>query len=183
MNDRPVDAITADPRYPIGRFQRPAEISATDRAAAVETIATLPSHLRAAVSGWTDSQLDTPYREGGWTVRQLIHHIADSHGQASTRLRKTLTEENPTIQAYNEKLWAELPDDKSASVECSLVLLEGLHSRWSYLLHHLSEDQWQRTFQHPESGTWTVDAVTQLYSWHSRHHVAHVTALAKARGW
>lgn len=172
-----------NPQYPIGRFARPEQISDSDRKAAVGSIAALPAQLRAAVAGWTDEQLDTPYREGGWTVRQLIHHIADSHGQSSTRLRKALTEENPTVQAYDEKLWAELPDDTDAPVESSLLLLDGLHARWSFLLQHLTPEQWQRTFVHPESGTWTIDAVTQLYSWHSRHHLAHVTELAKARGW
>ncbi|GAA3759749.1 YfiT family bacillithiol transferase [Terriglobus aquaticus] len=173
----------ADPRYPIGKFQRPAQISAAERSSAVEVIRSLPQQLRSAVANWTNEQLDTPYRDGGWTVRQLVHHIADSHGQSSTRLRKALTEDNPTIQAYNEKLWADLPDDREAPVEFSLTLLEGVHARWAYLLDHLSEEQWQRTFQHPESGPWTIDAVTQLYAWHSRHHLAHITELAKARGW
>jgi hypothetical protein len=176
-------ATSADPRYPIGTFQRPSQIASDARIAAIQVIAGLPGQLRSAVDGWTDEQLDTPYRDGGWTVRQLIHHIADSHGQSSTRLRKALTEDNPTIQAYNEKLWAELPDDREAPVEFSLTLLDGVHARWAYLLNHLSEEQWQRTFQHPESGPWTIDAVTQLYAWHSRHHLAHITELAKARGW
>ena len=178
----PSDAVL-DPRYPIGTFQRPQTISAGDRAAAIDTITQLPAQLRTTVNGWTDDQLDTPYREGGWTVRQLIHHIADSHGQSSTRLRKALTEDGPTIQAYDEKLWAELPDDKDAPAELSLTLLDGLHARWSYLLNHLAEEQWQRSFVHPESGVWTIDAVTQLYSWHSRHHLAHINELAKAKGW
>ncbi len=149
----------------------------------METIAALPSQLRAAVAGWTEAQLDTPYREGGWTVRQLVHHIADSHGQSSTRLRKALTEDSPAIQPYDEKLWAELPDSREAPVAFSLAILDGVHARWSYLLHQLSPEQWQRTFVHPESGTWTIDAVTQLYAWHSRHHLAHIAELAKARGW
>ncbi len=173
----------ADLRYPIGKFQRPEQISADDRAAALAAIADLPSQLRATIAGWTEEQLETPYRQGGWTVRQLVHHIADSHGQSSTRLRKALTEHNPTIQPYDEKLWAELPDDKEAPVEFSLAFLDGLHARWSFLLQNLSPEQWQRTFVHPESGSWTIDAVTQLYGWHSRHHLAHITELAKARGW
>lgn len=172
-----------DPRYPIGNFQRLAEIAEANRDEAIAVITALPSKLRAAVAGWTDEQLDTPYREGGWTVRQLIHHIADSHGQSSTRLRKALTENHPTIQAYNEKLWAELPDDREAPVELSLTLLDGVHGRWAYLLQHLSPEQWQRTFQHPESGPWTIEAVTQLYAWHSRHHLAHITTLAQQKGW
>ena len=176
-------ASGADPRYPIGRFERPSAITAADRDAAVEVIATLPAHLRAATNDWTEEQLNTPYRDGGWTVRQLIHHIADSHGQSGTRLRKALTENNPTIQPYDEKLWAELPDDREAPVQSSLAMLDGMHARWTYVLRHLSPEQWQRTFVHPESGTWTIDAMTQLYAWHSRHHLAHITELAKARGW
>ena len=172
-----------DPRYPIGKFQRPAQVSAPDRALAVETIANLPAQLHSAVAGWTGEQLDTAYRDGGWTVRQLVHHIADSHGQSGTRLRKALTEDQPTIQAYDEKLWADLADDREAPVELSLLILDGVHARWVYLLQHLSPEQWQRTFVHPESGVWTIDAVTQLYAWHSRHHLAHITELAKARGW
>ena len=180
----PAGAISsADPRYPIGPFQRPEAISEEMRASAVDAIATLPAQLGAAIAGWNDEQLDTPYRPGGWTVRQLIHHIADSHGQSSTRLRKALTEDSPTIQAYDEKLWAELPDDREAPVAFSLALLNGTHARWAFLQHRLSPEQWQRTFVHPESGTWTIDAVTQLYAWHSRHHLAHITELAKARGW
>lgn len=177
------ERTSKDPRYPIGTFQLPETISVAERAAAIEVIAHLPAHLRAAVAGWSDAQFDTPYRDGGWTVRQLIHHIVDSHVQCGTRMRKALTEDNPTIQPYDEKAWAELPDDKFAAAELSLTILDGVHGRWSYLLHTLSPEQWQRTFVHPETGMWTVDAATQLYAWHSRHHLAHITELARAKGW
>ncbi len=173
-----------DPRYPIGRFQRSATaITEADRSAAIETIATLPTHLRSAVSGWTNAQLDTAYREGGWTVRQLIHHLADSHMQISSRVRMALAENNPTILPYDENAFAELPDAKQGHIECSLSILDGVHARWSYLLHHLTQEQWQRTFVHPETGTWTLDAATQLYAWHSRHHLAHIAELKKVKGW
>lgn len=176
-------AASTDPRYPIGRFAKPTTITEVQRAQAIQSIAEMPVQLRAAVRGWTDAQLDTPYREGGWTARQLIHHIADSHAQAAVRLRKALTEPNPTVQPYDEKAWADLPDETGCSVEPSLAVLDGTHARWSFLLLHLSPEQWQRTLVHPETGEWTVDALTQLYAWHARHHLAHIVALKRAQGW
>ena len=172
-----------DPRYPIGDFVRPAVLDAEHRHASIATLAALPENLRAAVDGLTDSQLDTPYRHGGWTVRQLVHHVADSHMNAYVRTRLALTEDWPTIKPYEEPLWAELFDAKTLPVDVSLVLLDSLHRRWVALLESLSEEQWERGYNHPASGRQPLALVVALYDWHSRHHVAHITALRKSRGW
>lgn len=171
-----------DPRYPIGKFRR-AEANLTDHAAAIATLADLPEKLRAAVEGLSAEQLDTPYREGGWTVRQLVHHVADSHMNATIRVRLALTEEWPTIKPYDETLWAQLSDARTAPIEPSLDLVTGLHGRWALLLRSLSEEEWQRGYTHPENGRQTLAEATALYAWHSRHHVAHITELRKRRGW
>jgi hypothetical protein len=171
-----------DPRYPIGKFRR-ADANLSDHEAAIATLAALPENLRAAVDGLSASQLDTPYREGGWTVRQLVHHVADSHMNAAIRVRLALTEEWPTIKPYDEKLWAQLSDASTAPVEPSLNLLTALHKRWVLLLRSLTEEQWQRGYVHPENGRQTLAEATALYAWHSRHHVAHITELRKRRGW
>jgi hypothetical protein len=139
--------------------------------------------LRAAVNGLSPVQLDTPYREGGWTVRQVVHHVPDSHLNAYIRLRLALTEELPTIQPYDENQWANLPDAKSAPVETSLVLLEAIHDRWVRLLRALTADQYGRVFVHPEHGPRTVDWLLFLYAWHGRHHIAHITELRKLKSW
>ncbi|HEX4039792.1 MAG TPA: bacillithiol transferase BstA [Acidobacteriaceae bacterium] len=175
-------AAERDPRYPVGKFRR-ADANVTDHAASIAVLAALPQNLHSAVAGLTDAQLDTPYREGGWTVRQLVHHVADSHLNAYVRIRLALTEEWPTIKPYNEKLWAELPDACNAPIQPSLDLIEGLHARWTNLLRSLSEDQWQRGYTHPENGRQSVAEATALYDWHSRHHVAHIIELRKGCGW
>lgn len=176
-------AEAPDPRYPIGRFNRPeTPVSTGLRADGVGTLAALPEQLRNAVEGLSDDQLDTPYREGGWTLRQLVHHIADSHMNAFSRCKLALTEDWPTISAYDERAWAEL-HDSAAPVEWSLEMVEAIHARWVMLLQSLSEAQWERGFVHPERGRMALDAVTTLYAWHSRHHVAHITHLRAARGW
>ncbi|MBV8113899.1 MAG: bacillithiol transferase BstA [Silvibacterium sp.] len=172
-----------DSRYPIGMFERPEVLDAQQRSACIATLSALPENLRAAVYGMNDSQIDTPYRKGGWTVRQLVHHVADSHMNACVRTRLALTEDWPTIKPYDEKLWAELPDGKTLPVEVSLELLEALHRRWVALLESLTEGQWKRGYNHPESGRHTLEEVAALYDWHSRHHVAHITSLRKSRGW
>ena len=179
------DTIPLDPRFPIGRFARPAPgIALPDGllAGAITDLSELPEQLRNALHGLDHAQLDTPYREGGWTVRQLTHHVADSHMNAFLRVRKALTEDAPEIMAYDEKAWAELPDTV-APVEWSLELVESLHARWVLLLQSLTPAEWQRTFVHPEHGAQTVEFATLLYAWHSRHHLAHVTHLRRARGW
>lgn len=172
-----------DPRYPIGKFERPEVLDAQKRRACIATLSALPENLRAAVYRMSDSQIDTPYREGGWTVRQLVHHVADSHMNAYVRTRLALTENWPTIKPYDEKLWAELPDARALPVDVSLELLDTLHRRWVALFQSLSEEQWRRGYVHPESGRHTLEQLAALYDWHSRHHVAHVTGLRKSRGW
>jgi hypothetical protein len=170
-------------RYPLGRFSAPAGISEADLSGWIAEIERLPTGLRQAVAGLTDEQLDTPYRPGGWTVRQVVHHLPDSHLNAYGRFRLALTEENPTIKPYKEAAWAELPDAKTSPIAPSLDLLTALHLRWVALLRSLSTDQWSRTFRHPELGERRLDTTAGLYAWHSRHHLAHVTNLKQRQGW
>ena len=172
-----------DPRYPIGKFEPPKVATPALRQQAMQTIAETPAKLRAAVKGLNDSHLDTPYREGGWTVRQVIHHVADSHLNAYTRLRLAMTENEPTIKPYAEGLWAELSDAKSAPVEVSLTLLEALHDRWMRLQRTLSDADYARTFRHPEHGVRTLEWLLFLYAWHGPHHTAHITSLRQQKGW
>lgn len=174
----------ADLRYPIGPFDpSPASYSSADRAAAIRTLAELPARLRLAVSGLTDAQLDTPYRPDGWTVRQVVHHTADSHINAYIRLKFAISEDHPTIKPYAEAVWAEMVDGKSLPVSVSLDLLEALHTRLVTLLRSLPAEAFARTLFHPERGSMTVDDYLALYDWHSRHHTAHVTALRAREGW
>ena len=171
-------------RYPIGKFRFPEAVSTAERNTFVEQIAQAPERLRAAVSGLGDAQLDTPYRPGGWTVRQVVHHVPDSHLNSYTRFRLALTEEEPTIKPYREDQWAELPDARTAPVEVSLRLLECLHSRWVALLRSLTDAQWKRKFRHPDlGGLITLEQNAALYAWHSGHHVAHIANLRERMGW
>jgi len=174
--------IDMDPRYPVGRFTAPSTILPDERTDAIATLAELPEQLRNAVDGLSFAQLSTPYREGGWTLRQVVHHVADSHMNALIRVKLALTEDWPTIKPYDEKAWASL-HDVAAPVEWSLELIESLHARWVMLLQSLTEAQWQRGYDHPESGKMTVEMATLLYAWHSRHHVAHITHLRAKEGW
>lgn len=173
---------THDPRYPIGRFTPPDTVTSEDLRYAILTISEMPEQLREAVRSLDESQLDTPYREGGWTVRQVVHHLADSHMAAFHRLCRGLTEDQPTIYGYKEAAFAELPDHQMP-IEWSLDLLEGVHARWVALLNSMDAAQWQRTWNHSERGVQRLDVVTLLYAWHSRHHVAHITHLRAQRGW
>ncbi len=184
MSTNAIGAMSAesDPRYPIGHFQVPAEILADDRLLAIATLAELPSELRNAVRGFDGAQLETPYREGGWTVRQVVHHLADSHMNALTRVKLALTEEWPTIKPYDQEAWARL-HDAAGPIEWSLELIESLHARWVMLLQSLSEAQWRRGYEHPENGRETLDVVTLRYAWHSRHHVAQVKHLRQREEW
>ncbi|HEY1809273.1 MAG TPA: bacillithiol transferase BstA [Acidobacteriaceae bacterium] len=175
-------ATEKDPRFPIGKYNR-AAANLTDHRSAIATLAALPESLRSAVQGLSDPQLDTPYREDGWTVRQLVHHVADSHMNAYIRIRLALTEDWPPIKPYNEKAWSELPDARTAPVAVSLDLIEALHDRWTTLLRSLSEEQWQRGYVHPENGRQTLAEAVALYAWHSRHHTAHIEELRKSRNW
>lgn len=172
-----------DLRYPIGRFQRPASVSAADRESAIAVIAAAPAEYKAAVKGWTEEQLDTPYRPDGWTVRQLLHHVPESHMNSFIRFKLALTESEPTIKPYDEDAWAKLPDATSGPVDAPLRLLESLHECWVRLLRTLTEEQWQRQFQHPESGALRLDVNLLIYAWHCRHHLAHITGLRERMGW
>ena len=172
-----------DNRYPIGEFTWEGFNSAQERAAAIDDIASAPQKMRSAVTGLTDAQLDTPYREGGWTVRQVVHHVPDSHMNSYLRCKFALTEHEPTIKPYDENIWANLIDGKTAPIEPSLRLLEGLHHRWAMLLRSLSDADLGRKFTHPEIGLINIDRVIAGYAWHSKHHVAHITTLRQSKGW
>jgi hypothetical protein len=172
----------ADPRYPVGRFAAPATITPGERIDAITTLAELPEELRNAVDGLSFAQLGTPYREGGWTARQVVHHVADSHMNALIRVKLSLTEDWPTVNPYDEAAWAKL-HDMAAPVEWSLELVESLHARWVMLLQSLNEEQWKRGYNHPQNGPMTVELATVLYAWHSRHHVAHITHLRAREKW
>jgi uncharacterized damage-inducible protein DinB len=172
-----------DPRFPIGDYQPPAHVTAAQRSEAIREIAIAPQKLRAAVAGLNDTQLDTPYRDGGWTIRQVVHHVADSHMNAYIRWRLALTENEPTIKPYEESAWAKLPDAAHDPVEVSLKLLEPLHERWVNLLHSVKDHEFARTFRHPDHGVRTLDWMLFLYAWHGKHHTAHITELRKQKGW
>jgi hypothetical protein len=172
-----------DLSYPIGKFAPPDAVGPDERRKWIDILAAAPARLRAAVDGLTASQLDTPYRPNGWTVRQVVHHLADSHMHSYIRYRLALTEENPTIKPYDQEKWAELPDAHSGPVETSLVVLEGMHSRWVALLQSMSAADFERTFFHPERGQVRLDATLALYAWHCRHHESHITGLRKRMGW
>jgi hypothetical protein len=174
---------TPDLRYPVGEFSFPESVSAQELAVFIDHIAATPARMREAIAGLSDSQLDTPYRPGGWTVRQLAHHVPDSHINSYMRFRLALTEEDPVIKPYEEALWAELPDARSMPVEPSLALLENLHARWVPLLRSLSDAEWKRSFRHPELGPVRLEQNAALYAWHGRHHVAHITRLRERMGW
>ena len=171
-----------DLRYPVGRYQRPESLSDAQRRAAIETIAATPATFRAAVRGLTETQLDTPYRPDGWTVRQVVHHVPDSHMNAYVRFKLGLTEDEPAIRTYQEKLWAETPEMR-APIDVSLALLEALHGRWVLLLRALGPGEFARTIQHPEWGRPTLDGMLAMYAWHGRHHTAHITTLRERMGW
>jgi hypothetical protein len=171
-----------DPRYPIGDFVMPKDVTPARRRQAIDEIASTPKKLRAAVNGLNDTQLDTPYREGGWTVRQVVHHVPDSHMNAFIRLRCALTEDKPTIKPYDESRWAELADAK-APIASSQTLLDALHTRWDLNWRSLSDDQFVRPLIHPEHGERNIDWLLFLYEWHGKHHTAHITELRKQKGW
>lgn len=172
-----------DPRFPIGKFHHEGPMSLEQKAKYLDDIEQMPKRMRAAVAGLSDAQIDTPYRDGGWTVRQVVHHVPDSHMNSYVRFKLALTEENPTIKPYAEDLWAELPEAKTAPIEVSLSLLEDLHRRWVLMLRGLKPEDWQRTFQHPQLGPMSLEKNLALYSWHGRHHVAHITSLRDRMGW
>src|SRR5579864_787868 len=172
----------SDLRYPIGKPDLSVPVTPELRQSSINAIAGCAAALRGAVTGLSPKQLDTPYRPGGWTVRQVVHHVPDSHMNSLVRFKLALTEDEPTIKPYDEARWAELADAKTP-VEPSLLLLENLHKRWVLLLESLTPSDWQRKFRHPERGTMILDENVQLYAWHGRHHVAHITALRRRNNW
>ena len=172
-----------DLRYPISKFHFDGPLTEEQKQKSLDDIASAPANLRKAVKGLSEAQLDTPYRPDGWTVRQVVHHVPDSHMNAYIRFKLALTEDEPTIKPYAEDRWAKLADTKSTPTGVSLTMLESLHDRWVRLLRSLGPEDWKRTFRHPEMGAMTLEKTLALYAWHGRHHVAHVTALRERSGW
>jgi hypothetical protein len=172
-----------DPRFPIGPFPRPSAFTSHSRQECILAIEEMPAKAREAVRLLTGEQLQTPYREGGWTLAQVVHHLADSHMLGYARMRLALTETEPPIQLYQQQRWAELHDASSSLVEPSLVILEGLHRRWVDLLRRLTPEQWTMTYRHPHRGPEPVDLLVALFAWHGRHHLAHITTLTSEMGW
>ena len=175
--------MTDDLRYPVGKFHFDPNVTPATRRACFAQVREAPAAMRAAVRGLTTSQFDTPYRPDGWTVRQVVHHVPDSHLNAYCRFKLALTEDNPRIKPYDEAAWAKLADTERTPVETSLALLDSLHQRWVTLLESMKPEEFARTLQHPEAGEMTLDKVLQLYTWHGRHHVAHITSLREREKW
>jgi len=176
--------MNADLRYPIGPFRsvgRP--LTSAERATLIDAIAAHPANMRAAVAGLSDEQLDTPYRDGGWTIRQVVHHVVDSHMNAYVRFKLAMTEDHPSIRSYEEHIWAELPDAKSAPVEGSLAILDALHPRWVSFLRSLDVTDFARTLDYPGKGSVAVDLLLEIYGWHAPHHEGHINALRQRSGW
>lgn len=173
----------ADPRFPIGAFAPAPTLSDAERGREIARLATLPAALRRAVEGLDDAQLDTPYRDGGWSVRQVVHHVPDSHMNGYIRCKLALTEREPTIRPYDQDAWAALEVGRRGPLEPSLELLDLLHRRWVALLESMGPGEFARRFRHPESGVHTLDTLIQNYAWHGEHHVAHITSLRERRGW
>jgi uncharacterized damage-inducible protein DinB len=172
-----------DLKYPVGKFVAPSSLALDERARLADEIREAPARLREAVTGLSPSQLDSPYRPGGWTVRQVAHHLPDSHLNGYTRFRLALTEDQPTIKPYQEARWAELADARGGPLEPSLALLDALHQRWVALVESLRPEQWQRAYRHPDLGLVSLETALALYAWHGRHHVAQVTRLRERSGW
>jgi hypothetical protein len=172
-----------DLRYPVGKFEFSGALSAEDRTILIDQIAATPEKMRAAVQGLTREQLDTPYRPGGWTLRQVVHHVPESHMNSYIRFKLAITEDEPEIKPYFEDRWAQLPDALDSPIEPSLDLLEALHRRWVWFLRSLRDEDFELSFQHPELGLVRLEKNLALYAWHGRHHVAHVTALRERMGW
>jgi len=171
-------------RFPIGRFEIPeTPLDPEERARMIDVVAAIPAAVRAAVAGLDEARLDTPYRPGGWTVRQVVHHLPDSHVNSYVRFKLAITEDDPTIRTYDEAAWGEQQDARTAPIEVSLALLDALHERWTAWLRTLSEDEWRRPLQHPEVGEMNLDQLLALYAWHGPHHVSHITGLRQRMGW
>jgi hypothetical protein len=173
----------SDPRFPIGKFHFDGPPDAQQREKLIGAIEQTPAALRAAVQGLSAQQLSTPYREGGWTVRQVVHHVPESHMNAYIRFKLALTEDEPTVKPYMEDRWAQLPDVESTPPEVSLALMDSLHDRFVRMLRAIKPEEWKRTFRHPELGVVSLERNLALYAWHGKHHVAHITELRKRMGW
>lgn len=178
-----MQAQTKDPRYPVGHFSPDPAPTSSSRVRHIDQIQSLPSRLRKTVTGLSAQQLDTPYREGGWTVRQVIHHVPDSHLNAYIRCKLALTEATPTIKPYDEGAWAQLKDSQLTPTEVSLQLLEAVHARWVVLLRTLQPEEFARELNHPEAGIKNIDWLVALYSWHGNHHLAHISSLKERMKW
>jgi uncharacterized damage-inducible protein DinB len=174
--------MSEDLRFPIGKFDKSIEITAEIRQQLTQIIAELPEKINSATKSLSDAQLDTPYRPGGWTVRQTVHHIADSHLNSFIRFKLALTEDVPTIRPYFEDRWAELADSRMP-IDVSIKIIEGIHARWTNLLESMSEKDFNKQLDHPDSGVWTLERMLALYGWHSRHHTAHITNLLEKNNW
>ncbi len=172
-----------DLRYPIGPFKFEGPLNENQRKKIIDEIEEAPFKLREAVKGLSEEQLNTPYRPEGWTVKQVVHHVPDSHLNAYIRYKLALTENQPTIKPYEQALWAELYDTKNTPVEISLTLLEMLHKRWVILLRSMTENDFKKTFNHPEQGLVNLERTLSLYAWHGKHHVAHINSLREKMGW
>ena len=172
-----------DPRFPIGKFHYDGPPTTEQKQQFIAEIASTPANLRAAIKGLSDAQLDIPYRDGGWTVRQVVHHVPDSHLNAYVRLKLALTEDKPTIKPYDQEAWCQLEDARSTPIEVSLTLLTTVHDRWDRIWRSLKPEQFARPLIHPESGERTVDWLLFLYEWHGKHHTAHITELRKQKAW
>jgi len=172
-----------DPRYPIGKFRFDGSTDETQRRQFIADIEQAPAQLRAVVHGLSGEQIETPYRDGGWTVRQVVHHVPESHMNAYIRFKLALTEQEPTIKPYMENRWADTPDVQSTPIEVSLDMMDSLHARWVRLLQSLTEADWKRTFRHPEMGVVSLEKSLALYAWHGKHHVAHISELKQRMGW
>lgn len=170
-------------RYPMGPWTWPAEVTPAERAQHIRDIEELPAQLREAVTGLDPRHLDIPYREGGWTIRQIVHHVPESHMNSYIRFKLALTEDNPAVKPYDEALWAKLPDASTAPIELSLNLADALHQRWVIVLRAMTDGEFERTYYHPENGTHKLDAILGLYAWHGRHHAAQIVATRKYYGW
>jgi uncharacterized damage-inducible protein DinB len=173
----------SDPRFPIGKFHYDGPPSEEQRRNLISDIEKAPGALRSAVQGLSPQQIETPYREGGWTVRQVVHHVPDSHMNAYIRFKLALTEDEPTIKPYAEDRWAQLSDSQSTPIDVSLALLDSLHDRFVQMLRGIKSEEWKRTFRHPDLGLMPLEKNLALYAWHGKHHVAHITELRKRSGW
>jgi uncharacterized damage-inducible protein DinB len=175
--------MNEDLRFPVGKFEDSREKSNEVRREYIKTISELPKALREACKGLSEEQLETAYRPDGWTVKQVVHHVADSHANSLIRFKLALTEDSPLIKTYHEDLWAELPDAKHAPIELSLMMIDAIHQRWALLLNSMEPEDFEKNLRHPEHGEVSLNYMLGLYDWHSRHHTAHITHLRERSGW